>query len=335
MTRRSELLTVGIQYTAFTTVNMVLYHEIGKSAYDNMWEDPAIKNLTALITHINTTMATNNITNVTAAISMSNFTMPTNISSASNPLNLLGKEESFYLRYLPRTLFVLILLFPLCYYWHIALERFFPTRPRGVEIAYARDEKADIDHDLNEVQEEEVVKRWIAQGKVRRSSVSWWNTFVKWVLNITLGTLWFDALRHILEGLVKWQSFGNIFGSLRGVSVVFPHSSWVRECLISRGLILCLQAMVYTFFSSFFSTVPLASLISFVIVPARKRVVFEAGVGAAEAIFLSAFIRLAIPWAMSTNAVQLFLTKFAEDLNGAFSGGDAAAVMEGRLIDEL
>lgn len=59
----------------------------------------------------------------------------------------------------------------LAYWWHVGLERLFPARERGVEIDYSRVGEKDAGGE-NEGQEEEVIKRWIARGKVRRSSVS-------------------------------------------------------------------------------------------------------------------------------------------------------------------
>lgn len=115
---------------------------------------------------------------------------------------------------------------PLCllrHYWHLLLERCFPTRPRGVEIDYTGKEKAGIHTD--EGQEEEVVKRWIAQGKVRRSSISWWNTFIKWVLNGTVGDLWFVALQYWLDGFLRGRSFSDMRVAARSVRWIIsaPH----------------------------------------------------------------------------------------------------------------
>ena len=76
---------------------------------------------------------------------------------------------------MPKGVLGFLVLGVLGYYWHVALERGFPTRPMGVEIDYSRTgkrgEKIDGSMGENEGQEEEVIKRWIAQGKVRRSTV--------------------------------------------------------------------------------------------------------------------------------------------------------------------
>jgi hypothetical protein len=206
---RSSLQSTVIQYTVIVTFNMILNHEIGRNAYDSVWEDPVLKNLT-------TTMK-----NITAnGTALNNGTSNNSTLALGSAVPLSGDSEGFYFSYLPRNVLVHALLCPLVYYWHIYLERLFPVRPRGVKIAYAKKEKVEVD--VNEGQEEEVVKRWIAQGKVRRSSVSWWNTFVKWVLHITIGKLLFLSLRHVLDGFLRWRSITTSLGTLKGVCDIIP-----------------------------------------------------------------------------------------------------------------
>ena len=206
---RSSLQSSVIQYTVIVALNMILNHEIGRNAYDSVWEDPVLKNLT-------TTMK-----NLPANAPALNNSASNNSSLALGSASPISEDsEGFYLSYLPRTVLVHVLLCPLVYYWHIFLERFFPVRPRGVEIDYAKKVKVEVD--VNEGQEEEVVKRWIAQGKVRRSSVSWWNTFVKWVLHITIGKLLLLSLRHVLGGFLRWRSLTTSLGTLKGVCDIIP-----------------------------------------------------------------------------------------------------------------
>ena len=197
---RSQLQSAVVQYTVLVALDMILVHEIGRDAYDAVWEDPVLKNLTATM---------NNFT--------PNTTVPTNSTSGMDSAGSSSKiAESFYLKSLPRHVFVHALLFPLAYYWQVFLERFFPARPRGVKIIY--DEKSEkVEVDGNEDREEEIVKRWVAQGKVRRSSVSWWNTFVKWILDLTVGSLLLHSLWHLVDGCVRWRSFAEIFGDLKSV----------------------------------------------------------------------------------------------------------------------
>ncbi|KAF4624202.1 hypothetical protein G7Y89_g13969 [Cudoniella acicularis] len=260
---RSQMQSAVIQYTLIATLNLIVSHEIGRNAYDDVWEDPVFKNLTTTIKFmaVNATLSNNN----TSA----------NITGNSNSLP--ADPQSFYFKILPQSIFVCALLFPLAYYWQIYLERFFPARPRGVEINYEKKEKVEVG-EVNEGQEEEVVKRWIAQGKVRRSSVSWWNTFVKWVLDITVGNICLTVLRLLVEGLVT----GNFKDTL----------SYLKSAtLLSYSL-------------SFISIRPFASLIGFIVVPVTKRIVFTVGIDTVEAVFVSSFLRLIVPLALRTEFIQ-------------------------------
>jgi hypothetical protein len=216
---RSQLQSAVVQSTVIIVLSMILTHEINRNAYDSIWEDPVLKNLTSVFTN------STNISNTTST-PVSNSTISRNGTASS-----VGEaSEPFYLKSLPRDVFIQVLLFPLAYYWQLLLERLFPTRPRGVEVSYEKNEKSGIDG--NEDREEEVVKRWIAQGKVRRSTVSWWNTFVKWVLNLTVGRVWHCALWHFLDGCVRWRSFKVIMNGIVSVRSKFAFTiqhSWIRS----------------------------------------------------------------------------------------------------------
>jgi len=163
---------------------------------------------------------------------------------------------------------------------------------------------------MNEVQEEEAVKRWIAQGKVRRS-VSWWNTFVKWVLNLTLGNIVHSGLVVFVYCLLKRKSAAE---TLNTVKAGIPMS----------------------FFSQFLSFGPLSELIGFLIVPATKRLVFQAAIKVLRNLFTCTFLRLAIPWAVNTRFAQEMLRRSTEAMMKNQQTGFGG--MNGRLIggpDEL
>lgn len=68
------------------------------------------------------------------------------------------------------------------YHWNILLERWFPSRPRGT--AKAPSTRLTVGDDR---MEQEVINKWIASGRVQRSSISWMNTLAKWLLDISLG----------------------------------------------------------------------------------------------------------------------------------------------------
>jgi hypothetical protein len=133
-----------------------------------------------------------NFTTITNGTFMVNGTT----GSASAPV---VDEKRFYLTLLPLNLLYFVLTVPLRYYWYIALERAFPARPRAaVEVAYQPEKKVKA-FDDDEHHDEEVVKRWIAQGKVRRASISWTNTFLKWVLDLTVGNIVIQCLSELYD----------------------------------------------------------------------------------------------------------------------------------------
>lgn len=199
-----------IQCIILTFLTLIVSHELGRNTFDSVWDDPMFKNLTA--TFNMTSVKTNATTPGNATV-----IIPT---KGDHPLSL--QTESFYTKSLWVEIFIYSLLCPLNYYWHIYLERCFPVRPRGVEIDYSKSEKSGLD--VNEGEEEEVVQRWIAQGKVRRSSISWWNTFAKWILDRTVGNLCSIALHYWLEGLLRSRSSSHMSQKFKSVrKITFSH----------------------------------------------------------------------------------------------------------------
>jgi hypothetical protein len=122
--------------------------------------------------------------------------------------------ESFYLRTYPREVIISLMLAILQYWWLIWLERVLPARPRYRDTLHQQ--KGQFEE--NEDREEEVVKKWIAQGRVRRASLNWCNTFLKWVLDLTVGLLLMFTVEHMLRQLLKLNSPMLIFDDLDGVS---------------------------------------------------------------------------------------------------------------------
>ena len=54
--------------------------------------------------------------------------------------------------------------------------------------------------------EEEIMRKLIAQGKVKRGGVSWINTAIKWALDNILGVIVFGALYETITGVIRWRS---------------------------------------------------------------------------------------------------------------------------------
>lgn len=114
-------------------------------------------------------------------------------------------ETSFYKHDLPRDIAIVFILTILEYYWQIWLERILPARPRP---SITTPEKVSPEDD--DAREDEIVKKWIAQGKIRRASLSLWNTALKWIMDMTFGSFWIVCVSYVLEELFKWKS-GKMF----------------------------------------------------------------------------------------------------------------------------
>jgi hypothetical protein len=111
-----------------------------------------------------------------------------------------------------------LILSALQYWWLIWLERMLPARPRYRDVPYQRNEKVEE----NEDREEEVVKRWIAQGRVRRASLNWCNTFLKWMLQVTVGKFWYHTLGYILVKFLRLDPPRKVLESLKKVTHPSP-----------------------------------------------------------------------------------------------------------------
>ena len=122
--------------------------------------------------------------------------------------------ESFYGRTLPREVVTYLVIYALQYRWFIWLERLLPARPRYRNVPYEREEKVEESED----REEEVVKKWVAQGRVHRASLNWCNTFLKWLLELTVGRLWCLTVEYVIRVLLKFESPKVVLKGLKSVS---------------------------------------------------------------------------------------------------------------------
>jgi hypothetical protein len=214
----SNLQSVVLYTTILITLKFIISHEIDRQGYS---DDPVWQNFTRTM---ETAIALNGtgLQNSTITIANGTITNGTLIINGTSSAfgSILPGKKPFY-GDLPRSVFVYALLVPLQYYWNIGLERFFPARPRGVEVSHQR-EKKEKSFDDNEDRDEEVVKRWIAQGRVRRSSVSWCNTSFKWILDLTVGKLLYEIVFHLVEGIVLWEGLTVTLAKLKLVSSPRP-----------------------------------------------------------------------------------------------------------------
>ena len=143
-------------------------------------------------------------------------------------------EESFYLKTLPLELMCLLPLVVLSYRWQCWLERVLPTRPRGANPTAQEPEK--FGSAVDEL-EEEITRRLIARGVVRRASISWCNVILKWLLDNTLANLVFGLTFEVLGALWSMQSLKLVYTNVGWVRIHFCQHFFYTSLLIhSRRL---------------------------------------------------------------------------------------------------
>ncbi|KAH4807567.1 hypothetical protein HBI46_123560 [Parastagonospora nodorum] len=191
-------------------------------------------------------------------------------------------EESFYWRRFPRDIVVYMILAAMQYWWYIALEKMLPARPRYKDVV------PSAKFEESEDREEEVVKKWIAQGRVNRASLNWGNTFLKWTLDMTIGRVWHRTVYHVLTWLLKLQ-----------------HPKKLLPNLISL--------VTYSVAGDFLSPLPLVDLIAFVTIPTHHRIVFMAGVDLITNIFFFTIVRVFAAWAVKTDYAQMVMRNMTEN----------------------
>lgn len=261
-------LTV-LQTTAIYTTSHILNYHTSENLFRVVWENPTVLNLTAITK--NTTIASNVTTSRSATTPTNSFSyekdgVPIDQATADRligeafegtgkgsdkqvelPLKITLKngtvlnetisvpkaqegpkkqQESFYKKKLPLDIVAYFIMCTLQYCWLLGLERALPARSRRRDVVVTQ--KGEMDED----REEEVVKKWIAQGRVRRASLNWCNTLFKWILTLTVGRVWYYAVLHV------------VCGSLRLTS---PRKTWEDMFQVSRAcLILPLTARLMT-----------------------------------------------------------------------------------------
>lgn len=234
------MIRAVLQTVLLSAIASVVSHHLLSNAYENISQHELWQNFTAgmdwIATNASNTLALNETTmsagNVTLlnTTSTANETKPFNLTSADWGLD----SSTFYKKTLPLEIFFLVIFSPIYYIWHLWLERSFPARPKPT-VPFQQDLKGGE----TSVQEEEVIQKWIAQGKIHRASLSWWNTFVKWIINLILAPLWMDAIQYLLEEayhlrLPKWDK-DPFYNSWKWVSQQsYKHTTSSRVRTLSR-----------------------------------------------------------------------------------------------------
>lgn len=345
----SQMQYVVLATTALITLNLIISHVAKQDiASNDVWDDPVWQNFTdAFNADVGRKIAAiNGSLSVNETDSVANLSPSLNSSSPAISTQQEQGEDTgsrkFYFRTLPRAVLVYALLVPLQYYWNIFLERCLPTRPRGRAMTSRQlkpSEKpgaADVIGDADGGLEEEIIKRWIAQGKVKRSSVSVCNTLSKWILDITVGKIIYEIVWHAVDALVQrdrkmvqwWYLLDVRPDYFPRLLVSYKQMTILANCLL-QNVLSCL-------FGFFFSLEPVISLVGFILIPAKQRVVFCAGMALVASVFIKAFWRLVTPWFIKNEFAQERMREMTEGLwQQARKEMDAAAAVAARQIDEL
>ncbi|KAF3048022.1 hypothetical protein E8E12_007242 [Didymella heteroderae] len=259
---RTAVLHTTILYLASEILGLYL----NTNMLEYFQEDPAVQNLMAL------------------AADNSTYPDPPSMALTYKP----NEDLTLWSWHLPRTAVVVILISTLQYYWMAWLERVLPSRPRRRGVVEPVDGEGESD-----IHEEKIVKRWIAQGRVKRASLNWFNTFLKWVLELTIGRLWYHAIEHALYTLLELQHPRNIMLEING-------------------------HIAMNFFGAYtFSMAPLATLIAFAVLPAHQQMVFIAGADLMGTVFVTMLVRVFAGWVVKTGIVQGIIsdmTNHAKDM---------------------
>lgn len=173
-----------------------------------------ISNATEFINNATAAVKTNETSLPIAvnATSLGNFTAINGTTTTSGSSKI---KKSFYGHELPRDVLTVMIVTILEYYWQTWLERILPARPRPANFVPEKISPEDDDQ-----REEEVVKKWIAQGKIRRASLSFWNTAIKWLLDITAGQFAITCVFYLMENLLSKGDVDSFTNSLKWVSSI-------------------------------------------------------------------------------------------------------------------
>ncbi|EOA87349.1 uncharacterized protein SETTUDRAFT_179124 [Exserohilum turcica Et28A] len=277
-----------LQATAINTIGLVCHHYAAYGLLDKLQENETFLTFSRLYYESTSVQAANEQNQGPLNQTMGHTTNATAPVPNDAP-------ESFYGQELPRGVMMVFLLSILQYWWFIALERLLPARPRnrGMPQYHTSSSSsssqeptaaaaAEVEFEEMPDREEKVVQKWIAQGRVRRASLNWCNTLLKWMLDMSVGSLWYHVAREMLMELLRLRSPVRVFRELK-ISLVLYYAS------------VC------------FSITPLAHLTAFVVVPAHKQLVFTQGVELLAAMFFYTVFRVFAMWAVETQVIQVFM----------------------------
>lgn len=216
-----------LQYVVLTTTILLALREITDrdiTFSESVWDDPVFKNWT---TTIGSTEGIGGGFKNTTVIAANGTLIDSRNSTGSWASDSEPPKKSYYFHTLPKSLLVYVLLIPLQQYWNILLERWLPGRPpKRLPPPPPRVEKAAMVFDEDNVDfEQQIVGRWIAQGKIQRSSLGIKNTLFKWVLDLTVGKIIYEFAFHTLHLVLIKHEFSLSFWKILGVSIIDPFAA--------------------------------------------------------------------------------------------------------------
>ncbi|KAI5365870.1 hypothetical protein Slin15195_G073970 [Septoria linicola] len=325
---KSHMLSAVIQALALSVLERIISHHLWTHAGEYFNESTRFQDLfnAAAAVGNNTAAKQNhpeysvNITTsfINGSSTSNNYTVPasnlTTTGTNSTSVTDAAAATSFYKHDLPHHLLFLLIIMPLSYYWQIWLERTVPGRLKVQDFpppsSSAAPEKASFGDD-DDGKEEAIVQKWIAQGKVKRASLSWWNTFVKWVLELSVGGLWQVTIGAVLSFIRQdWKLVVLKKNVVEG---------WIKWEILIRWL------------WSFVGIRPLASLVSFIVIPAHQRIVFLEGAELVTTTFFGLFVKALLPWLEGTEFVQVMIANMTDAANKQQGGGSGLGTINMEL----
>lgn len=311
-----HLQLVVLMVVALVAFQYILAYHFQDAGLDRIdWDEPVLKNLTTTLRAVNSSTDAFFDTAYIAA----NGTVIAPLNSANDSLFAFfypdpKPEKSFWFNTLPKDLLLYALALPVSYFWNVYLERWFPARKSASTSALEkRSEKADVvaGEDGNDW-EQKVVDRWLAQGKVSRSSISIWRTLLKWVLDLTVGNVLFQVVFHVFESLIFNRRISKLKADVLGKTL--------------SGLL-----------RSFPSVGPFITLVGFILVPAKNRLVFLHAGLVIQSLFMFAFLITAVSPILRSGFAKAIMEHQAETLwqNAAINAMGPDARIPVRQHDEL
>jgi hypothetical protein len=172
-----------LQATVLFTFNVICAHHLSANMFKSLWEDEGFLN-SSKAWERSSSVPSPLTDGRPARLALDTGENLNGTSSLGHRMNgtIHAYEtlpESFYGRVLPREVVIFFLLSIFQYWWLVWLERMLPARPRHRSGAVSH--KVEVEE--SEDREEEIVKKWIAQGRVNWTSLKWCNTFLNGCCN--------------------------------------------------------------------------------------------------------------------------------------------------------